>query len=1052
MAVERFITESGSLSLEQMGSQTSPVRVYFVVALDESPQISCEVQFAEESGLGNVESLVCPYVSSIEGEHFYSCTYKPLLYLYLTGDENNQDSDLCIENNTTVTDANGKLILNGETVHGRFALNVGEYNLVVAEAHPIRLIDNDTSKIRITGQFTHTNGSSNVGYHGNVVISVYEDFGTISYECTKHGAMGGTDNLIFNTKCKLGEPIIPTPTPSPSATPSPSVTLDSGPQGPSGEGYTFSTKADLQTAVDAWDANSTSAEAEYGNINNWNVSAIEDMSYLFKDKTNITSLDLSNWDTRNVTNMDKTFSYFTSLTSLDVSTWDTSNVTNMLEMFRYCRSLTSLDVSDWDTSSVTNMGYMFVNCIVLSDIDMSSWCVSGFESADYTHWDGTYYWNNTNFTEHTSISSENLPVWGYCPVVGTITGTTAIGDDTLNVSNSAEFTIGDQLVIDRGTSSEETTTIIDKGSLVIYPALTKSHADNATVESRPAVPSPTPSPTESPTYVETYIDGPSPTPSPTESPTYVETYIDGPSPTPSPTESPTYVETYIDGPSGPGGDNETGSNWFSVDLEYLESDYTDVEINNFRSTHGWDQGGSFRTRFNLLNINIDVTKATLPNQYYDPSFWSSMNYPSSLLCGYIVKSSDTRTFDEIHTSAWQNAVTGSWNSSGDRYNVPNVYGNNCLDLTGGIMTFDHQYALFDGGDGNSYNLNFYDTVATDLYIPTSGIIQKYALNDTILDHPFTNSSLSSFYRSFEYGPFGYEKPSQSISEYANGEELKILLGFQIEGWDSNWNYIHPHTNDGMIWGIGEFPFSYRKIEASDSYLVPSPTPSPSVTPSPTITTSPSPSPSATETPTPIPFNMETVDFTDPDLIFYVSVSNIQGTYSNNGKTTVGNFKLNDNASSSSQSQKSGIILGDSTFSHWPHNYIIQVDLIHPTTSVIKTWASSYDSTVTEVPQTLLGLSQSYNTPGFIFFGTTTNANQFDGYILHDIKIEESHKTSSSYPGAEFTLNLYSHSSSSNQYNGVKLGSLLYTTSTCGTSTSPGGGYWWSVTSRSWDAN
>ena len=81
----------------------------------------------------------------------------------------------------------------------------------------------------------------------------------------------------------------------------------------------------------------------------------------------------------------------------------------------------------------------------------------------------------------------NLPNWGYCPVTGVISGATNIGDDTLNVSNSAEFTIGDQLVIDRGTSSEETTTIIDKGSLVIHPALTKSHADNATVESRPAL-------------------------------------------------------------------------------------------------------------------------------------------------------------------------------------------------------------------------------------------------------------------------------------------------------------------------------------------------------------------------------------------------------------------------------------------------------------------------------------------------------------------------------------------------------------------------------------
>jgi len=879
MAVERFITESGSLSLEQMGSQTSPVRVYFVVALDESPQISCEVQFAEESGLGNVESLVCPYVSSIEGEHFYSCTYKPLLYLYLTGDENNQDSDLCIENNTTVTDANGKLILNGETVHGRFALNVGEYNLVVAEAHPIRLIDNDTSKIRITGQFTHTNGSSNVGYHGNVVISVYEDFGTISYECTKHGAMGGTDNLIFNTKCKLGEPIIPTPTPSPSATPSPSVTLDSGPQGPSGEGYTFSTKADLQTAVNAWNDDSISATETYGDINTWDVSAITNMALMFNNKTNITSLDLSGWDTSNVTITSAMFQGCSSLTSitfginfdtsnveymngmfyecnnlisLDLSNFDTSSVTNMANMFSYCSSLTSitfgeifsgddmnwmfqncsaltsLDLSSFDTSSVTgmtgmfvncsaltsitfgdnfdtsdvtSMGFMFHNCSSLTSLDISGWCVTQIDYVPF------------RFTENAPFANDpsNLPNWGYCPVTGVISGATNIGDDTLNVSNSAEFTIGDQLVIDRGTSSEETTTIIDKGSLVIYPALTKSHADNATVESRPAVPSPTPSPSPSPTPSlspsptpspspsptpspsvtpspspsVTPSPSPSPTPSPTESPTYVETYIDDPSPTPSPTESPTYVETYIDDPS--------------------------------------------------------------------------------------------------------------------------------------------------------------------------------------------------------------------------------------------------------------------------------PTPSPSVTPSPTITTSPSPSPSATETPTPVPFNMKTVDFTDPDLIFYVSISNIQGAYYNNGKTLVGNFNQNDNTSLSNED---GLILGNTTSSapYMNHlRYVIQVDLIDPVSSDIKTWASSFDAPV-ELGSSTNSLGGSYNVSGFILFGTKADASQFDGYILHDIKIDEKFKTSSSYPGAEFTLNLYSHSSSSNLYNGVKLGTLLYTTSTCGTLRSPvtshnnQAGYWWSVTSRSWDAN
>ena len=51
MAVERFITENGSITLGQMEASDTPMRVYFVVAQGEIPEISCEVQFAEEVAL-----------------------------------------------------------------------------------------------------------------------------------------------------------------------------------------------------------------------------------------------------------------------------------------------------------------------------------------------------------------------------------------------------------------------------------------------------------------------------------------------------------------------------------------------------------------------------------------------------------------------------------------------------------------------------------------------------------------------------------------------------------------------------------------------------------------------------------------------------------------------------------------------------------------------------------------------------------------------------------------------------------------------------------------
>ena len=76
------------------------------------------------------------------------------------------------------------------------------------------------------------------------------------------------------------------------AFPSPPPSPPSPPSSPPG---TFTTKASLQTAVQAFNANPTAATATYGPIADWDVSAITDMSYLFYYLTNFNA-DISNWD------------------------------------------------------------------------------------------------------------------------------------------------------------------------------------------------------------------------------------------------------------------------------------------------------------------------------------------------------------------------------------------------------------------------------------------------------------------------------------------------------------------------------------------------------------------------------------------------------------------------------------------------------------------------------------------------------------------------------------------------------------------------------------
>ena len=144
----------------------------------------------------------------------------------------------------------------------------------------------------------------------------------------------------------------------------------------SGDGHTFSTKSELQTAVDEWASDSTSATETYGDINTWNVSAITDMSQLFLAKTTITELDLSDWDVSNVTDMRQMFVAMINCTSLDISGWDTSSVTDMGVMFGNMPKLESLDVTHFDTSNVTDMSSLFANTRELTSLDVTNFDTS----------------------------------------------------------------------------------------------------------------------------------------------------------------------------------------------------------------------------------------------------------------------------------------------------------------------------------------------------------------------------------------------------------------------------------------------------------------------------------------------------------------------------------------------------------------------------------------------------------------------------------------------------------------------------------------------------
>ena len=116
------------------------------------------------------------------------------------------------------------------------------------------------------------------------------------------------------------------------------------------------------------------------NSSNFDTSKMTDMSWMFDNCLNLTTLDLSNFDTSNVTNMSYMFSECQSLTSLDLSNFNTSKVTDMSYMFSYCSRLISLDLSSFDTSKVTSMNAMFSGCSGLTSLDLSSFNTSKITS------------------------------------------------------------------------------------------------------------------------------------------------------------------------------------------------------------------------------------------------------------------------------------------------------------------------------------------------------------------------------------------------------------------------------------------------------------------------------------------------------------------------------------------------------------------------------------------------------------------------------------------------------------------------------------------------
>lgn len=132
------------------------------------------------------------------------------------------------------------------------------------------------------------------------------------------------------------------------------------------------------------------------------------------------------FDTSNVTDMSGLFKDVWFISELDLNKFDTSSVTTMVSMFEGMESLEILDLSTFKTSGVTTMASMFKSCIYLSKIyvgqgwNTSSVTDSGSEMflscGSLTGGNGTVYTNSYKDVSYAVIDTPETP--GYLTKLG----------------------------------------------------------------------------------------------------------------------------------------------------------------------------------------------------------------------------------------------------------------------------------------------------------------------------------------------------------------------------------------------------------------------------------------------------------------------------------------------------------------------------------------------------------------------------------------------------------------------------------------------------------
>ena len=114
-------------------------------------------------------------------------------------------------------------------------------------------------------------------------------------------------------------------------------------------------------------------------LNNWNVSKVKDMSDMFHN-CEAFNKPLDKWDVSNVKDMSNMFNVALKFNQ-NINNWNVSNVEDLSKTFRYCKAFDQ-PLNDWDVSNVKNMQHIFSDCENFNQ-PLDKWDTSNVESMEF---------------------------------------------------------------------------------------------------------------------------------------------------------------------------------------------------------------------------------------------------------------------------------------------------------------------------------------------------------------------------------------------------------------------------------------------------------------------------------------------------------------------------------------------------------------------------------------------------------------------------------------------------------------------------------------------